>query len=123
MQTLYSYINIRGCILTKTMKKIILLPITKTQKLILLIIYKFRYVTAFQLQKYFIHNDSHRIKEWLKDLKEKNYLGNYSQKQLVHNLLRNTLLWLRSQIIFYFHKYPSSIFLIPLNTSYILVGL
>ncbi|MDD2823160.1 MAG: replication-relaxation family protein [Candidatus Daviesbacteria bacterium] len=48
-------------------------PITNKQKLILLILYKFRFLTILQLQKYFKHKDPHRIKAWLKDLKEKGY--------------------------------------------------
>jgi len=50
-------------------------PITKTQKLILYFLYKFRFLTVLQLQKYFNHKDPHRIKEWLKDLKEKRYIS------------------------------------------------
>jgi len=49
-------------------------PITTKQKLILLLLYKFRFLTIVQLQKYFNHKDPHRIKEWLKDLKEKKYI-------------------------------------------------
>ena len=50
-------------------------PITTKQKLILLFLYKFRFLTVMQLQKYFNHKDPHRIKEWLKDLKEKRYIS------------------------------------------------
>ncbi len=49
--------------------------ITKSQKLILFFLYKFRFTTILQLQKYFNHKDPHRIKEWLKDLKEKKYIS------------------------------------------------
>ncbi len=57
------------------MNKLILPPITKTQKLILLFLYKFRFLTVLKLQKYFNHKDPHRIKEWLKDLKDKGYIS------------------------------------------------
>ena len=49
-------------------------PITKTQKLIIFFLFKFRFLTVKQLQKYFNHKDPHRIKEWLKDLKEKKFI-------------------------------------------------
>jgi hypothetical protein len=48
--------------------------ITNKQKLILLLLYKFRFSTVNQLQSYFNHKDPHRIREWLKDLKDKNYI-------------------------------------------------
>lgn len=49
--------------------------ITKNQKLILLFLYKFRFLTVAQLRKYFNHKDPHRIKAWLKDLKDKKYIS------------------------------------------------
>lgn len=55
------------------MFKPILLPITKTQKIILFLLYKFRFITVLQLQKYFHHKDTHRIREWMTDLKDKGY--------------------------------------------------
>lgn len=42
----------------------------KQQKQILFLLYKFRFLTINQLQKYFNHKDPHRVKEWLKDLRE-----------------------------------------------------
>jgi hypothetical protein len=48
--------------------------ITKSQKQIILFLLKFRFTTISQLQKYFTHKDSKRIKEWLKDLKNKKYI-------------------------------------------------
>lgn len=57
------------------MFKPILLPITKTQKTIIFLLYKFRFLTVIQLQKYFHHKDPHRIKEWLSDLKDKGYIS------------------------------------------------
>lgn len=50
-------------------------PITKTQKQIISFLLKFRFLTVNQLQKYFNHKDPHRVKEWLKDLKEKKYIS------------------------------------------------
>lgn len=50
-------------------------PITKTQKQIIFFLFKFRFLTVNQLQKYFNHKDPHRIKEWLKDLKDKKYIS------------------------------------------------
>ncbi len=50
-------------------------PITKTQKLILLLLYKFRFLTVAQLQQYLNHKDPHRIKAWLNDLKDKKYIS------------------------------------------------
>lgn len=50
------------------------LPITKSQKQIILFLLKFRFTTTSQLQKYFNHKDPKRIKEWLKDLRKKKYI-------------------------------------------------
>ena len=44
--------------------------IKRQQKQILFLLYKFRFLTINQLQKYFNHKDPHRVKEWLKDLRE-----------------------------------------------------
>ena len=49
-------------------------PITKSQKQIILFLLKFRFTTSSQLQKHFKHKDSKRIKEWLKDLRNKKYI-------------------------------------------------
>ena len=49
-------------------------PITKSQKQIILFLLKFRFTTSSQLQKHFNHKDSKRIKEWLKDLRNKKYI-------------------------------------------------
>jgi hypothetical protein len=57
------------------MKSQTLPPITKTQKLILLLLYKFRFLTISQLQTYFNHKDPHRVKEWLKNLRDKKYIA------------------------------------------------
>lgn len=49
-------------------------PIKKYQKQILFLLYKFRFLTINQLQKYFNHKDSHRVKERLKILREHKYI-------------------------------------------------
>lgn len=49
-------------------------PINKYQKQILFLLYRFRFLTISQLQKYFNHKDPHRIKEWLKGLRENKYI-------------------------------------------------
>ncbi len=56
-------------------------PYTLKQKEIIIYLYRFRFLTTLQFQKLFNHKDPHRIKEWLKDLKDKKYIGtNYSRK-------------------------------------------
>lgn len=50
-------------------------PYTKSEKQITLHLLKFRYLKINQFQKLFNHKDPHRIKEWLKDLKEKKYIN------------------------------------------------
>lgn len=50
-------------------------PITKSQRQIILFLLKFRFTTTSQQQKYFNHKDPKRIKEWLKDLREKKYIS------------------------------------------------
>lgn len=50
-------------------------PINKTQNHLIHLLYKFRFFTVYQLQKYFNHKDPHRIRVWLKDLKDKGYIN------------------------------------------------
>lgn len=57
------------------MYKLILQPITKTQKYFISLLYKFRFLTVNQLQLLLHHKDSHRIREWLTDLKDKGYIS------------------------------------------------
>ncbi len=60
--------------------------ISKKQKEIMDLVYKFRFVNREQLQRLFGHKDASRLNKWLKDLVEKKYLGRiYS-----HKLLENT---------------------------------
>ncbi len=48
---------------------------TDKQYQIIFLLYKYRFITVIQLQKYFNHKDPHRIKEWLTDLLEKKYIS------------------------------------------------
>lgn len=48
--------------------------IKKYQKEILTLLYRFRFLTINQLQKYFNHKDPHRVKERLKTLRENKYI-------------------------------------------------
>lgn len=57
------------------MYKPILEPRTDIQNQLLFQFYKFRFFTVNQLQQIYNHRDSHRIREWLTDLKEKGYLS------------------------------------------------
>ncbi|CAN5180987.1 hypothetical protein BH09PAT1_BH09PAT1_3220 [soil metagenome] len=60
--------------------------ITSKQKSILLLLYKFRFLTTNQILKLFNHKDPHRIKEWLTDLKEKSYINRlYERKSFGEN--------------------------------------
>lgn len=54
--------------------------INKNKTQLIFLLYKFRYCTIKQLQKYFNHKDPHRIKEWLNDLKDKKYISVISDK-------------------------------------------
>jgi hypothetical protein len=55
--------------------------ITKGQKEVLKLLQIFRFITTIHFQKLFNHRDSHRVKEWLKDLQIKGYVKrHYSRK-------------------------------------------
>ncbi len=47
----------------------------KSQKTIIFLLLKFRFITILQLQKYFKHKDSRRIREWLSDLLVNKYIS------------------------------------------------
>lgn len=47
------------------------IKITNKQKEIILLLYKFRFLTTTHIQKLLNHKDPHRIKEWLSDLLDK----------------------------------------------------
>jgi hypothetical protein len=58
--------------------------LTSKQKEILLLLYQFRFLTTHHIQKLLNHKDPHRIKTWLKDLTDKEYIiRDYSTKSLL----------------------------------------
>lgn len=71
----------------KDINQIASLPkITTKQKEILLLLYKFRFLTTNHFVKLFNHKDPHRIKEWLSDLIEKDCIRrNYDRKSFGDN--------------------------------------
>lgn len=55
--------------------------ISKSQKKIIIYLGSFRFLNTIQFQKLFNHKDSRRVRAWLKDLKEKRYIGtNFSRR-------------------------------------------
>lgn len=48
--------------------------LTKKQKLILVLLYIFRFLNSKQIQEFLGHKDHRRINSWLKDLSEKDYI-------------------------------------------------
>lgn len=48
--------------------------VTKKQKVILLLMYIFRFLNSRQIQEFLKHKDHRRINSWLKDLEEKGYI-------------------------------------------------
>jgi hypothetical protein len=62
------------------MKKSELPNITKKQKEILLLLYKFRFLTRIQIQTILNHKHHNRINNWLIDLTKKHYLIQYYDK-------------------------------------------
>lgn len=76
--------------------------ITDKQKEIMDLIFRFRFVNRYQIQKLLHHKDPKRINAWLKDLVDKNYLGRiYSHKLLentkpaIYYLNNNGIVWVR----------------------------
>jgi len=62
----------------------ILPPLTTKQKEILTYLHTFRFLTTTHIQHLLNHKDPHRIKEWLTDLKEKNYIRtHYDPKSFI----------------------------------------
>ncbi len=49
--------------------------LTKKQKLILILLYCFRFLNSKQIQKFLQHKGHRRINAWLKDLAERNYIA------------------------------------------------
>ena len=64
------------------MNKLILPYITKTQKLILFLLFKFRFLTTNHIQKILGHKNPNRTLAWLKDLKEKGYIISMYQRNV-----------------------------------------
>jgi hypothetical protein len=50
-------------------------PITTKQQEILQLLYRFRFVNRIQIQAFLHHKDKRRSSRWLKDLREKQYIG------------------------------------------------
>jgi hypothetical protein len=56
-------------------------PITKKQKLILLYLYKFRFLNTHQFQRLLKHKNANRTLSWLKDLIEKDYVRRFYERK------------------------------------------
>ncbi|HWY79773.1 MAG TPA: replication-relaxation family protein [Candidatus Sulfotelmatobacter sp.] len=54
---------------------------TEKQKEIFMYLYAYRFLTTNHFQKLFNHKDKKRVKEWLKDLKEKGYIHKKETEQ------------------------------------------
>ncbi len=48
--------------------------VTKKQRLILMLLYTFRFLNSKQIQEFLNHKDHRRINSWLKDLSDKGYI-------------------------------------------------
>jgi len=77
--------------------------ITKKQKEIIDLVFKFRFINRHQIQKLFNHKDARRINTWLKDLVSKQYLGRIYSTKLLENtkpaiyfLGNNSIIFIRS---------------------------
>ena len=57
--------------------------ITKSQNIILLLLYKFRFLHTYHFQKLLNHKNHTRINTWLSELTEKEYLQRYYDKQTI----------------------------------------
>ncbi len=78
--------------------------ITAKEDEIVNLVYKFRFINRYQIQKFLGHKEPRRINAWLRDLVSKQYLGRiYSQKLLentkpaIYFLHYNGVLWVRFQ--------------------------
>jgi hypothetical protein len=76
------------------MNKLILTPLTKTQKLILFLLYKFRFLTTYHLQTILNHKNPNRTQSWLKDLKEKGYIISMYQRNVRSENTKPSVLYL-----------------------------
>ncbi len=79
-----------------------LAKITSNQEKIIKHIYKFRFIHTYQFQKLFNHKDPTMVKEWLKDLKDKKYIGSDYKRKDVD-----------------FNRVPAKYFLAPLGRKYL----
>lgn len=76
--------------------------ITKLQKQILLILYRFRFLTRLHIQKILKHNDHKYITDLLNDLTEKGYIAckkeepKFGRKPNVYNITKNGIKFLKS---------------------------
>ncbi len=81
------------------------LPKTTTkQHQIQKLTYRFRFLNTLQIQKFLNHKNNRRVKEWLKDLREKNYLEwiystkfEQKSKHAIYYTGLNGIRWLKTQ--------------------------
>lgn len=78
--------------------------ITKKQQEILLLLYRFRFLTRKHFQTLLHHKDEKRINEWLRDLTEKNYvfrIVNTGSKDktipIIYGIAKNSIAFLKTQ--------------------------
>src|SRR5690348_12514281 len=50
-------------------------PVTNKQQALLQLLYRFRFLERRQIQSFLEHKDKRRVSVWLKDLREKQYIG------------------------------------------------
>ncbi len=74
-----------------------LLPITNKQKEILILIYKFRFLTTNHLQIILNHKNPHRIQAWLKDLTDKKYIQRHYSRKTFSDGSKPAVYYLASQ--------------------------
>ncbi len=100
-------------------------PITKNQQSIIILIYRYRFLSRLHLQQMLNHKNPQKINLWLKDLTEKNYLIRiYSTKfgdntkPATYHISTNGIRYLKQQTTvdtaqsqkFYHEKYRSLLF-------------
>jgi hypothetical protein len=56
------------------------LPITQKQLAVLILLYRYRFLNRTQIQSLLNHKTAHRVKTWLKDLNEKQYINRIYSK-------------------------------------------
>ncbi len=82
-----------------------LLPITKKQQSIILLLHRFRFLNRVHIQKLLNHKDPKTINEWLKDLTEKGYIKRLYEKTFpnntkpaIYHIDKNGVRFLKSQL-------------------------